>query len=115
MIGTILGALLIWWNPIIEVSFAGLAVMGFALAAVFPTLVSVTPDRVGVIHTPNAIGFQIGFAGLGAAILVGVAGVLAESSGRGVIAPFLVIVSLVTFIFHELIMRRERRLAQVTQ
>ena len=112
MIGTMLGAVLIWWNPVIEASFAGLVVMGFSLAAVFPTLVSVTPDRVGLSHTPNAIGFQIGFAGLGAAILVGVAGFLAEMSGRGVIAPFLVVISLVTFLIHEIILRREQGLAR---
>ena len=112
MIGTMLGAALIWWNPIDEVSFAGLAVMGFSLAAVFPTLVSVTPDRVGPAHSPNAIGFQIGVAGLGAAILIGIAGVLAEEAGKGVIASFLVVVSLVTYLLHELILRRERRLSR---
>lgn len=113
MIGTIAGAALIWWNPVIEVSFAGLAVMGFSLAAVFPTLVSVTPERVGLAHAPNAIGFQIGVTGLGAAILVGLVGTVAEQVGDGVIAPFLFLVSLVTFVLHEVVLRREQRVARV--
>jgi len=109
MLGTILGAALIWWNPAAEISFAGLAVVGLALAPVFPTLIAVTPDRVGVAHTPNAIGFQIGFAGLGAALLVGLAGVLAEGAGKEMIAPFLLVVSVITFLLHEIIMLREAR------
>jgi fucose permease len=106
-IGVVVGTLLIWWNPAIVVSFAGIALVGFALAPVFPTLLSVTPDRVGVEHTPNAIGFQIGFAGLGAALLVGLAGVLAENLGKEFISLFLVIVALAAFGLHEIILRRE--------
>ncbi len=108
-VGVVVGTLLIWWNPAVSVSFAGIALVGFSLAAVFPTLVSVTPDRVGVEHTPNAIGFQIGFAGLGAAILVGLAGVLAESLGTEIISLFMVIVSLSTLGLHEIILHFERR------
>jgi fucose permease len=109
MMGTVLGALLIWWNATPEVSFAGLAVMGLSLAPVFPTLVAVTPDRVGIAHTPNAIGFQIGFAGLGAALLVGLAGIIADNQGRELIAPFLVSVATITLIVHEVILAREVR------
>ncbi len=113
MLGTVVGALLIWWNPVIQVTFLGLSLMGLSLAPMLPTLVSITPDRVGIAHTPNAIGFQIGFAGLGAALLVGFAGVWAETAGREVIAPFLVIVSLVTLLLHEAILWRESRRAAV--
>lgn len=109
MTGTVLGALLIWWNVTPEISFAGLAIMGLSLAPVFPTLVAVTPDRVGIAHTANAIGFQIGFAGLGAALLVGLAGVLAESQGRELIAPFLLAAAAVTLVLHEIILAREVR------
>lgn len=109
MIGTVAGAALVWWNPVAEVSFIGLAVMGLSLAPTFPTLVAVTPERVGPRHTSNAIGFQIGFAGLGAALLVGLAGALAESLGRGVIAPYLLVVALVTLAIHEWILVREKR------
>ncbi len=107
MLGTVLGAVLIWWNPVMEVSFIGLAIMGLSLAPLFPTLVAVTPDRVGQRHTANAIGFQIGFAGLGAAMLVGFAGALAENIGREIIAPFLVVVALITLFLHEWILARE--------
>jgi fucose permease len=110
LLGTGIGAVLIWWNPVLEVSFAGILVMGVSLAAVFPTLVAVTPDRVGVDHTPNAIGFQIGVAGLGAALLVGLAGVLAERLGTESISGFLVVVTWLTSLLHEIILRRERNL-----
>ncbi|MBZ0301377.1 MAG: MFS transporter [Anaerolineae bacterium] len=109
MLGAIGGAALIWWNAVPEMSFAGLAVMGMALAPLFPTLVALTPERVGVAHTPNAIGFQIGFAGLGAALLVGLAGVLAGRSGVAIVAPFLMTMAIFTFTLHEVIMLREAR------
>ena len=107
--GVVAGSVLLWWNPAIIISFAGIAVVGFSLAAIFPTLLSVTPDRVGVEHTPNAIGFQIGFAGLGAATLVGLAGVLAENLDIEIISLFLVVVAFATLMVHEVILIREKR------
>ena len=40
-------ALLLWWNPINWVGFAGLLLLGFALAPVFPLLITATPSRLG--------------------------------------------------------------------
>jgi fucose permease len=109
MYGGVLGAALLWWNVVPEMSYAGLAVIGFALAPLFPTLVAVTPERVGVAHTPNAIGFQLGFTGLGAALLVGLAGALAENHSKAIIAPFLMVVAVIMTLVHEWIMAREAR------
>jgi fucose permease len=72
------GAVLIAWNPVEWVSLLGIAVVGFAVAPIFPALVSGTADRVGPAHAANTIGMQISAAGLGIAVIPGLAGVLAR-------------------------------------
>ena len=103
------GAALLWWNPTDSVSFAGLAIMGFALAPVFPLLISSTPGRLGVSDATNAIGFQVGAASFGIAILPGLAGALAERTTLEVIPPFLLATSLIMLALHEIAVRGHRR------
>ena len=90
MVGMIGGSLLIAVRLDAPVSVSGLAVLGISLAPVYPLFVATTPRRVGVAHAPNAIGFQMSAAALGAAIVPGLVGVLAESVGLEVIGLVLV-------------------------
>jgi fucose permease len=71
------GSLLFWWNPIALVGVAGVFIVGFAMAPIFPGLVSSTSQRVGQQHAGNTIGIQISAAGLGGALLPALAGYLA--------------------------------------
>jgi fucose permease len=102
MIGAILGAGLIWWNPRNPVSFLGLAVMGLSFATIFPTVAARTPDRIGVTHAANAMGFQIGASGLGGALLPGLGALLAEEMDLEIIGPFLLLINLLVLLLHEL-------------
>ena len=81
ILGVVCGAGLVWWNVTELLGFLGLALMGLALAPIFPLLVSGTPKRVGAAHAANSIGFQVGAAGLGLGALPALAGVLAGSFG----------------------------------
>ncbi len=72
------GAVLFWWNPVDLVGVVGVFLVGFAMAPVFPGLVSSTSQRVGKRHAGNTIGIQISAAGLGGALLPSLAGYLAE-------------------------------------
>ena len=74
----LVGAILFWWNPIALVGVAGVFIVGFAMAPVFPGLVSSTSRRVGRRHAGNTIGIQMSAAGLGGALLPSLAGFLAE-------------------------------------
>ena len=103
MIAVICGAALVWWNVTDLLSFLGLALMGLALAPIFPLLQLVTPKRFGAEHAANAIGFQTGAAYLGLGLMPGLAGVLAQSLGLEVIGPFLLVGAVVTFLVHEVI------------
>jgi fucose permease len=107
--GTFLGALLLWWNPQEGVSFAGLAIMGFAMAPIFPTLIAVTPRLLGNRQASNAIGMQVAFAGLGVAVLPWLAGILAARTSLEVISPFILVECLLMLLLFELLLRRRVR------
>lgn len=97
MITTVIGAALLMINLDDILSFIGLLLIGFGLAAIFPILTSQTPKRVGIRHAANTIGFQVGFAGLGGATLSGIAGVFAESYGVETISGFIFLNALLLF------------------
>ena len=66
MAGTLAGTVLFWWDPAGR-GVWGLPVAGLSLAGVFPTLVSLTPQRLGVERTTSIVGYQLAAASLGAA------------------------------------------------
>ena len=76
--GASLGAALLWWNPAPVANLVGVGVIGFAIAPIFPALVSGTSHRVGPRFAANAIGMQIAAAGLGGASIPSLIGVLAR-------------------------------------
>jgi fucose permease len=83
------GAILLWWDPFPTASIIAVSVIGFALAPIFPGLVSATGSRVGDHHAANTIGMQISAAGLGAAVVPGLAGVLAQNISLEAIPVYL--------------------------
>ena len=83
------GALLLWWNPFPQASIIAVSLIGFALAPIFPGLVSGTRDRVGEHHAANTIGMQIAGAGFGAAVVPSLAGVLAQNFSLEAIPVYL--------------------------
>ncbi len=85
------GAVLLWWNPFPTASIIAVSIIGFALAPIFPALMSLTSLRVGDQHAANTIGMQISAAGFGAAVIPGLAGVLAENISLEVIPIYLTI------------------------
>jgi fucose permease len=102
----VVGALLMMWNPTDQVGFLGVAFLGFMLAPIFPLLVSETPLRIGVAYAQHAIGFQVGAANLGLALLPTLAGVLAVRTTLEIIPPFIVVSLLVLIVLHEVLVRR---------
>jgi len=62
---------------------AAVALIGFAVAPIFPALVSGTSQRVGARFAANTIGMQMAAASLGTALIPGLVGILPYSgSGR---------------------------------
>jgi fucose permease len=83
--GALAGAALLWWNPFPLASLVGVALVGFAIAPIFPALVSETSLRVGTRFAANTIGMQMSGAALGIAIIPSLVGVLARSISLEVI------------------------------
>jgi len=84
------GSLLLWWNPFPLASIIAVSVIGFAIAPIFPGLVSGTSARVGEQHAANTIGMQIAAAGLGGAVVPSLAGILAQNFSLEAIPVYLV-------------------------
>lgn len=82
-----------------------LALSGVAQAPIFATLISYMPKLVGREHAPNAIGFVVGAAGVGIAILPSLAGVLAENISLEAIPPFILAQSVALMLLFELLMQ----------
>jgi len=76
--GALLGAVLLIWNPSAVTNVVAVAVIGFAIAPIFPAFMSGTSQRVGPHLAANAIGMQMTMSGLGAAAIPGLLGVLAR-------------------------------------
>jgi len=102
------GAILFWWNPSPAISLAGLFLVGFAMAPIFPGLVSSTSQRVGPHHAANTIGIQLSAAALGGALLPSLAGVLAQRISLEAIPVMLAISLLGLLALYWLSMRVKR-------
>jgi fucose permease len=73
-----LGAIILGWNPSGEFNLIAVAVIGLAIAPIFPALVSGTSHRVGARFAANTIGMQMAAAGLGASVVPALVGILAR-------------------------------------
>ncbi|MCB0037496.1 MAG: MFS transporter, partial [Anaerolineales bacterium] len=85
---------------------AALALSGVAQAPVFATLISMMPRLVGREHASNAIGYVVGAAGVGIAILPSLGGILAEQISLESIPPFILVQGLALMLLFELLMRQ---------
>ncbi len=109
--GMVLGALLVWWNPVQLVGLLGLPLIGFSLAPMFPALVGSTGDRLPRRHTNNAIGLQIGAAALGGALLPGLAGTLGRVINLNMIAAVYLGTAVALTVLHEFLLRHSGKRA----
>ncbi|MBX3441143.1 MAG: MFS transporter [Planctomyces sp.] len=92
---------LVWWNPSPAASVAGNVLLGFALAPVFPTLISVTPERLGSAIAPHAIGMQVSAAAVGIALMPTIVGSLGQRLGLEAIAAAVFVATLLLLAFQE--------------
>jgi fucose permease len=108
MIGVMIAAILFIFKNVV-IGFIAVALMGFSLSAIFPTLTADTPKRVGLRHAPNTIGLQTGSASVGFAILPGLAGILAQRLGLETLGPFLIAASFLMFLTNEFVVQVMKR------
>ncbi|WP_238013924.1 MFS transporter [Dactylosporangium sp. AC04546] len=89
-------------------AIAGLALIGFAAAPVFPLLTLTTSERVGAALADRVIGLQIGAAGLGGALVPSAIGVLLTRTTVEALGPALLVLSLLLIVLWWLSTPRHR-------
>jgi len=97
LVAAIFGTLLLWWNPATITNLIAVALIGFAIAPIFPAMISTTSKRVGVNFASNTIGLQMALGSVGAAAIPGFVGVLARQISIEVVPVCLFILFSVQF------------------
>ncbi len=77
LVAALLGAVLLWWNPVNVANLISPPLIGLAIAPIFPALISGTSQRVGAHNAANTIGMQMAASGLGTAVIPSTIGILA--------------------------------------
>ncbi len=108
MVSALFAASLIWADRGPAVTVAGLTLLGFSLAPIFPMLIASTPARLGAEHAAHAIGFQVSAGCLGAAAVPGAAGLIARWRGIEEIPTVLVANVVALLLLHECANARRR-------
>ncbi|MBO4163831.1 MFS transporter [Micromonospora antibiotica] len=106
LLGMAVGAVLIALPAPGWVTVAGLVVLGFAAAPVFPLLTLSTAERVGRQHADRVIGVQIGAAGIGAALIPAGLGVLLGDTSVRLLGPVLTVLAVALLVAHAAAARR---------
>ncbi|MCC6397572.1 MAG: MFS transporter [Bacteroidetes bacterium] len=105
LIAALLGAVLLWWNPVSVANLVAVAMIGFAIAPIFPAMMSGTSRRVGLRFAANTIGTQIAAGGLGSATIPSVVGILARRTSLEAIPVCLMGLFAALLALHVLAMR----------
>ena len=101
----VLAAAVIWWQPGTVVTVLGFAVLGGALAGVFPALISLTPVRLGDASAQHVIAWQVGAAAAGGAGLSALIGLLVGATSLAALGPAITVLA-VLLVGAELILTR---------
>jgi fucose permease len=90
--GALLGTVLLGWNPIEAANMLAVALIGFAIAPIFPAFISGTSQRVGAHFAANTIGMQMAASGTGMALIPSLVGVLARQLSLEIIPACMALV-----------------------
>ncbi|XSG77340.1 MFS transporter [Herpetosiphon llansteffanensis] len=104
----LLGAALLLWNLSAIANVVAVAMIGLAIAPIFPALMSGTKTRVGDHHAANTIGMQMTATGFGMAVIPSLLGVFARRISLEIIPICLLVVYAVMLGVYGLAMRVQK-------
>lgn len=99
MAGAVTGTGLFWWDPL-GLGALALPLTGLSLAGVFPTLVTLTPRRIGPDRTTHMVGYQLAAASVGAAALPWLIGRAIDRTSLEALGPALVVATAAMVVTH---------------
>ena len=102
---SLVGLGLLWVDPA-GFGVIGLPITSLGLAAIFPTLIAVTPARLGAKRSTRSIGHQLAAANLGVAAIPWLLGIVAEQVGVAALAPGLFVAGLAFAVVHVVSVRQ---------
>ncbi len=102
------GTLLLMGNLSEIMNLLAVALIGFAIAPIFPALMSGTKNRVGSRFAANTIGMQMASSGLGTGLIPGLLGILARRFSLEIIPICLVIMFAALFGIYRLSLREKK-------
>jgi fucose permease len=108
LVGALLGAILLIWNPSEIANVVAVAMIGLSIAPIFPAMMSGTRLRVGDHFAANTIGMQMAATGFGMAVIPSLMGVMAQRISLEVIPVCLLAVYAFLFGFYLLAMKSKR-------
>ena len=100
------GVLLISLNAGAFTDMAGIMLAGFFCAPVFPLMITLTPVIFGSRHASNIIGYQSSAAMLGAALIPGSLGLLADFTGWTALPSVLFVLAVFMGLLAWILMRK---------
>lgn len=101
------------WLDLWGLGMVGLPIAGLGLAAIFPTLISLTPAKIGRDRSTRSIGYQLAAASLGAASVPWVIGLVAAATGLEALGAGLFLTAVVLVVVYLLSARMDRRRVHV--
>lgn len=90
--------LVTWW--LLPGQWVSLPIVGFAIAAIFPTTIWLMPQRVPTAVVPAAIGFVTSVASLGAAVIPTTIGWIANRAGLESIPVMILLLAIALAFLH---------------
>ncbi|GAB4340320.1 MAG: hypothetical protein Fur0042_00930 [Cyanophyceae cyanobacterium] len=101
-LGLLLAGLLAWWQwPDGRLgALVSLPVIGFVLAAIFPTIIWLIPQRLPAALVPAAVGFATSAASVGAALIPTAVGWAGSGLGLGVVPVLMLPLAIAMVGFH---------------
>ena len=92
----------------LPINAPAILLLGFGLAPLYPTLMSLTPSRVGVRFVHHAVAMQVAACALGIAVGPTLVGILQRWLGLEVIPVVLIVGVALLIVLHEAIVRLTR-------
>lgn len=100
-LGVVCGAFLVGLPLGWAASLVGLGLLGMSMAPLYPLWLAQTPQRLSATLAPLAVGWQISASSVGAAVLPGVTGLIAERYGLTWIGVVICGLAVVIAVWHE--------------
>jgi fucose permease len=98
LVGTGIGAVLVWLLPGIESAALGFCLIGFFLGPIFPTTIALMPLLVPNRLVASAIGLLVGASVVGGAFFPWLVGGLAQYKGIWVLLPCTLVLTIALFL-----------------